>query len=292
MATYSISQVESITGISSHKLRTWERRYDFIRPKRKGSKTRYYTDEELRRLINIGLLARQGYKISKIDKLTYDEINNEVITLLCDSDSEIEDEISSLLLSTINLDENLFNHVYQRQLIRNGFIKTVTDLFYPFMTRIGILWIANKLIPAQEHFISNLIRQKIISAVDTLPSPPDNAKKIVLFLFEEESHELSLLFASFIAKNLGWKVYYLGQNVPIDEVITTCKQQDTDLMMTMITTPRVYGVERLAKNLLTNTGIPLVISGIHDNISDLLKLDNILYAAKPNDLKSILESKT
>lgn len=292
MSTYSVAQVESITGISSHKLRIWERRYDFLLPKRTPSNIRYYTDYDLRMLINIGVLTRHGYRISTVGKLTNAEISDKVVALLNDTAGEDEDEIASLIISTINLDEELFNQVYQRQLIRNGFIKTVTNLFYPFLIRVGVLWSASKIIPAQEHFISNLIRQKIISAIDALPSAPSGAKKLVMFLFQGESHELSLLLASFMAKSVGWRVYYLGQNVPVDNVISTCEQSDIDLMVTMVTTPRVKDIDGLAKKLIESTGIPLVLSGIQNNINELLKLKGILYVKNPDEMMSLLKSKS
>lgn len=289
MTTYSVTQVEAITGISSHKLRIWERRYTFIKPNRTDTNIRYYTDEDLKLLINIGVLSRNGIKISQIDKMSNKEISDKVLEIADNAAPEMEDEISSLVMSTINLDEDLFNRVFQRQLIQNGLYATINELIYPFLSKIGIFWGTSKIIPTQEHFISNLIRQKIITAIDTLAAPPIGAPGIMLFLFEGEMHELSLLLSSFIAKNNGWKVYYLGQNVPLDNVLVTTKMINLKMIMSMITTPRIEDLTDEIRKLSSELEVPLVLSGNSNNIPELQEIENIIIVDNPKEFVSILD---
>ena len=164
MNTFSMSQVEVLTGIKSHTLRMWERRYSFLKPQRTQTNIRYYSDAELRRLINISILINNGYKISKIDKLSEHELHTIVIELNSHSSSKFDDDINRLSLCMIEMNEDSFSAIFQRHVNRHGLLSTVMNLIYPFLGHAGILWIANKTIPAQEHFMSNLIRQKQFSA--------------------------------------------------------------------------------------------------------------------------------
>lgn len=290
MISYSVAQVEAITGISSHKLRIWERRYSFIKPSRTSTNIRYYTDEDLKMLINVGILTRNGFRISVIDKMSVDEISEKVLDIIDNTDSEIDDEISSLIISTINLDEDLFEKVFRRQLMKKGFLEAVSELIYPFLQKVGILWGVSKIIPSQEHFISNLIRQKIITAIDTLATPQVGAPGLLLFLFQGEMHEIGLLLASFIAKNNGWKVYYLGQNVPTDNVLKTAEVIDIKLMMSIITTPRVEDIASEIKKICSESKVPLILSGRFDNFPEIKSIENLKIVQTPNELNDLLDS--
>ncbi|PLX14948.1 MAG: MerR family transcriptional regulator [Marinilabiliales bacterium] len=288
MASYSVTQVEAITGISSHKLRIWERRYNFINPSRTSTNIRFYTDEDLKMLINIGILTRKGIKVSIIDKMSREEISNKVLELEESAESNVKDDISSLIVSAINLDEEIFNRVFQRHLILKGFLATINELIYPFLSHLGVLWGTSRIIPAQEHFISNLVRQKIISAIDTLSTPNIDSPGIILFLFENEMHELSLLLSSFIAKNNGWRVYYLGQNVPLDNVIATAKPANIKLVMSMITTPRADDLSSQIKKLSSEIEKPVILSGIFDNMPEIANIENVMLVKNPKDFESVL----
>lgn len=291
MSTYSVAQVEAISGIRSHTLRIWERRYKFLNPMRTETNIRYYTDKELRKLITIGILTRNGHKISKIDKMTDEDINNNVTNILNSSTINNEDEINSLTLCTLNMDEDAFNTIFQRQIIRKGLYFAITEIIYPFLNYIGVLWGTNKIIPAQEHFISNLIRNKIISATETLPLPAESAPAILLFLLEEEDHEIALLMASFLAKNIGWRVYYLGQNVPNENINTVTKIRNIDLLMTMLIAPRVENINSVIIKLTDETSIPIIISGSTENIAKIEDNTNIIKVQNPEEFIKILEER-
>jgi len=284
-----MTQIEALTGISAHKLRMWERRYDFLIPLRTETNIRYYTGEHLKKLLNIGILTRNGFRISKIGKMSDDEIHVHVLEILSKITNGIKDEINALILSMMDFNEIEFNTIFQRNVIRKGFMATITDLIYPFLNHIGILWGANKLIPAQEHFISNLIRQKIISAIEVLPLPSKDAPGIVLFLLEGEDHEIGLLIASFIAKKLGWKVYYLGQKVPSKNITNVLELTKPHLMMTFLINPRREVVKDLMEVLDSQKNVKALISGNMDLLKTIKTTRNIHLLENPNEYIQFLQ---
>lgn len=263
--SYSIAQAERLTGIKAHTLRIWERRYDFLSPERTETNIRYFTDDQLRKLINVSILVNNNFRISKIAEMSDERIHEIVNEILSTEDPEKEEIIKSLVLSMIDLDEDVFNNIFNRLILRNGLLHTVTQIIYPFLAQVGVLWGTNKVLPAQEHFTSNLIRQKIISATESLPSAPANAPSIVFFLLEDESHEIGLLLGSFVAKDMGWKTYYLGQNVPSDNMEAVIQRIKPDLLTTMFILPRNKKSDSILCDLLENYKIPLLYSGPKGN---------------------------
>ena len=289
MESYTMSQVETLTGISAHKLRMWERRYNFLTPERSSSNIRFYSDAQLRKLLNVGILTRNGFRISKIDKMTDEDIHLNVMQILSKTSDENEDEINALILCMMDFNEAEFSSIFQRNIIRKGFMETITQIIYPFLNHIGILWGTSKVIPAQEHFISNLIRQKIISAIETLPLPSEDAPRIVLFLLDGEDHDISLLLASFIAKNLGWKVYYLGQKVPVTNIQKVIELTKPQLMMTIFITPRINTVTNLLEILSINENVKTLISGSSNILNSLPKNESTKLLYSPDEYISFLE---
>ncbi len=278
--TYSMAQIETLTGINAHSLRIWERRYDFLLPARTATNIRYYSDEQLRRLMNIAVLIRNGYRVSKIGQMQDEEIQALINEITLGPDILNDDQINRLVYSMLELDENTFNQIYQRQITRKGLLATMTDLIYPFLKQVGVLWLNSKAIPAQEHFITNLVRQKIISAIDSLPNPLADAPTILLFLLEGEFHEIGLLMANFIAKDLGWKVYYLGANVPLENVITTQKWLNAQVMMTMFVVSRAEKIDELLKPIYSVVDVPMIVS---TNIPASDVSNRLIYISTPEE---------
>jgi DNA-binding transcriptional MerR regulator len=289
MTTYPLAQVEKLTGIKAHTLRIWERRYHFLTPDRTETNIRYYSDAQLRKLLNISILTRNGYRISKVDRMQDQEIFKLVANLLNSTDKKIEDDIQGLTLSMIEMNEEKFNAIFRASIIRKGLTNTIIELIYPFLQHIGILWITEKTHPAQEHFITNLIRQKIISAVETLAPPIENSKSIVLFLPENENHELALLLTSYIARDLGWKVYYLGQNVPREDIHKVTEIVSPNAIMTILTTPRRDTKELLKQLRMENLDIPLLISGNVQSFREWEMDDLLVQIKSPKDFIDYIE---
>ena len=218
MSNYSIKDLEQLSGIKAHTLRIWEQRYNIIAPKRTDTNIRTYDDRDLKLVLNIALLKDHGYKISEISKLSLEEMNKEVIKI-SDRQLNYPDQIHALTISMIDLDEDRFEKIISTNILQFGFENTIINIVYPFLNRLGTLWVTGSVGPAQEHFISNLIRQKIIVAIDGQVSKQrPNGKTYMLFLPEGELHEISLLFASYIIRARYNRVIYLGQSLPFSEL--------------------------------------------------------------------------
>lgn len=289
MTRYTMSQVETLTGIKSHTIRKWEQRYCFLKPMRTETNIRYYSDEMLRKLLNISILLRNGYRISAIDEMTDEDVNQRVNEVVLSSRSEHSDVIDALIAATIQMNEGDFEHIFRNQILRNGLLKTLVEIVYPFLNQVGIFWGTSKLIPAQEHFITNLIRHKLISAIEMLPQPDEHAKHILMFLPEGEYHEVGLLLSYYIAKDLGFRTYYLGQNVPEENIVESAQISQADLLLTFIITPRSGEELDVLKKIAKESRLPLLFSGNPENLSDKDLPKGLIHLNRPDDLINYLE---
>lgn len=232
MIRYSINDLEKITGIKAHTIRIWEKRYNVVNPERTQTNIRYYNDEDLKKLLNISTLNKHGFKISEIIKMGEELICDKIIEITSASHDH-ETHINNLIVAMIELDEEKFEKVLSASIIKLGFEKTVTQVLYAFLEKVGILWQVGTINPAQEHFTSNLIRQKLIIAIDSQDiSQHTNPKTFLLYLPENELHELGLLFYAYIIKKSGNKVIYLGQSVPLDDLLEVFKIRKADYLLT------------------------------------------------------------
>ncbi len=232
MAHYSIKDLEKLTGIKAHTLRIWEKRYSLLEPKRTTTNIRYYDDEDLKRILNVALLNRNGIKISRIAEFNEGEISDR-ISDLAKHHPETENQVDNLVMSMIELDEKRFGKVLSASTHQRGFEDTVLHLIYPFFEKIGLLWQTGVVNPAQEHFVSNLIRQKLIAAIDKLvENDRPDSHRFIMFLPEGELHEITLLFYYYLAKKRGLKVLYLGQSVPFKDLATVAQIKPCDYILT------------------------------------------------------------
>lgn len=235
MSQYSIKDLEQLSGIKAHTLRIWEQRYNILAPQRTDTNIRFYGDQELKLILNISILKDHGYKISEIAKFGDDELKREV-SLLSETEPKFPDQINALTISMVDLNEDSFEEIINSTIDIFGLEKTMVNVIYPFFSKIGVLWLTGSIGPSQEHFISNLIRQKIIVAIDKLPkTDTTNAEKIVLFNPEGEYHEIGILFANYIFRSQGKKVIYLGQSLPFDDVKFVVEKHSPDAIFTAIT---------------------------------------------------------
>ena len=249
MGKYSIKELEKLSGIKAHTIRIWEKRHRLIEPSRTQTNIRFYSDDDLKKIINVSVLNSNGIKISKIIKLTPDQIHQQVVEMSNQKNS-IDIYIEQLIVAMIDMEEEKFEEILSSLISKFGFEKTYIEIIYPFLEKIGVLWLSDNITPAQEHFISHLIRQKLIVAIDSLPIPPKTAKRAVLYLPENELHELGLLFYHYIAKNLGIRTYYLGQTVPHASVVSVCKEHKPDFLVTcLISGPKPNDVPKYIDRL-------------------------------------------
>ncbi len=227
MNAFTIKDLENLSGIKAHTIRIWEQRYHFLKPQRTTTNIRYYSNEELKIVLNIALLNKYGFKISHIDKMQPAEIKDRVLSL-GDAKAIQERVVNELVQEMIDLEMDTFEKIINNYISAKGIERTVVQIIFPFLEKIGILWQTGHIHPAQEHLVTNVIRQKLIVAIETSIPRIRIDKTFLLFLPEGEHHELGLLFMYYMLKNRGIKIIYLGANVPVKDAehIITLKKPD------------------------------------------------------------------
>ena len=217
--SFSIKDLENLTGIKAHTIRIWEKRYNLLEPKRTDTNIRYYDLENFQKLLNISFLNNNGYKISKISKIDESEIL-ELVKSIAIKDESNNHAINSFKLAMLNFDQKLFFDTYDSLLKEESFNYIFFEVFMPMLANIGVLWQTDTITPAHEHFISSLIRQKIIANTEKaqLKSANDSKKTFVLYLPDNEIHELGLLYINYEIINNGYHSIFLGPSVPIESL--------------------------------------------------------------------------
>lgn len=229
MRTYSIKELENFSGVKAHTIRIWEQRYRLFTPSRTNTGIRFYENEDLKKILATAILLKSGYKISKIAKLSKDEIHNELSKMEgknnLDESTKFETYINNLLAAGVQFLEDDFNSVYRNAKEKFSTFQIYTEIVYPLLVKIGTMWGKDDLNPLQEHFISNILRQKLLVEIDNMPKIGNPKKEVILFLPEKETHEIGLLLSNFILREAGIKTYYLGQQVPIANLITMINEK-------------------------------------------------------------------
>ncbi|MES2835949.1 MAG: MerR family transcriptional regulator [Bacteroidota bacterium] len=239
MLSYTIKDLERLSGVKAHTLRIWEQRYNILNPNRTDTNIRLYSNNDLKRLLNVSILNNNGYKISKIANLSEVEINDAVLTIT-KSSTESNTQVDTLIIAMTELDEDRFDKAIATNILKVGLEKTIVEVVYPFLDKVGIMWQTGTINPAQEHFISNLIRQKLIVAIDgQLNTNNPKAKRFLLYLPEKELHEISLLFYAYIIKASLNKLIYLGQSVPYEDLSKVVEIYQPHYIATIVTVPLV-----------------------------------------------------
>lgn len=272
MKRFSISDIECLTGIKAHTIRIWEQRYAIVEPKRTETNIRFYDNNDLKKFLNVSTLIHHGFKISEIAKMTEDVMEKKVTEIAQDDDPC--DKVNAMISAMLKLEEANFDSILAEHIAESGVEKTMVNLIFPFMRKVGILWQAGSINPAHEHFTTHIIKQKLITQTANL-EPIDNyhAKKFLLFLPEGESHETGLLFANYLIKSRGHQVLYLGQNLPLADLSQVASYYKPDVAMTVLTSELTFGSTTVLLNKLEQSlnGTPLIVSGplvMRDSIKD------------------------
>jgi DNA-binding transcriptional MerR regulator len=232
MERYSIKDLERLSAINANTIRVWERRYNIIKPGRTDTNRRRYSDAELRKIINISILNRNGLKISAIATLSDREIEDKVRFLSRETGRQ-NTQVEALIVLMMEKDEKGINDLLIRSIMNIGLEETFSQIVFPFFNRIGVMWQTGATDIGSEHFISNIIRQRIILSLDSLPAiTKDNSKKAILFLPENELHEIVLLFYNYIIRKIGHQTIYLGQSTPVKSVAGINNLWNADLIVT------------------------------------------------------------
>ena len=216
MTKFTIKDLENLSGIKAHTIRIWEQRYSFLKPARTGTNIRYYSNDDLKTILNISLLNKYGYKISHINIMSASDVQARVAELNI-ADAQQEKVVNELIQLMVDLDTTGFERVLEKQISAKGIEKTIIRIIFPFFERIGILWQTGHINPAQEHLTSNIIRQKLIVGIDQAKPLLKVKRSFLLFLPEREHHELGLLLVYYLLKRRGAEVSYIGANVPLKD---------------------------------------------------------------------------
>jgi len=219
MGNYSIDQFSSITGITKFVLRTWENRYSYLKANRSETNIRIYNDEMIVRALNTNYLLANGFKISKISKISEIELIK-IISEIKINKIEIDEDyyVNQLIISALDFDSFSFNKIYDEGVLEFGLIDFYKSVVLSTLNRIGILWLTNKVSPSQEHFLSEKIKQKLIVSTELFVRREKFRETWLLFLPENEFHEIGLLFARFLLVSNNFDVIYLGSNLPYDSL--------------------------------------------------------------------------
>lgn len=217
--TFTIKDLENLSGIKAHTIRIWEKRYNVLEPMRTDTNIRFYDLRALQKLLNITLLHDYGYKISKISKYPSEKIP-ELVQEIISNKSAKSHAISSFKMAMMNFDQKLFLDTYEALLSEKSFREVFFEVFIPLMEEIGLLWQAETVSPSHEHFISYLIKLKLLVITEKIQSqsPTREDKLFVLYLPMDEVHELGLMYLNYEILSSGYKSIYLGQSVPIDSL--------------------------------------------------------------------------
>lgn len=290
MKKYSISDIEGLIGIKAHTIRAWETRYNLVPPKRTPTNIRYYDEADLKMLLNIVALNENGYKISRIAKLSRQQISDLVHQLNSDWGNETV-QLLNLSNATLKYDENEFSRILTGCIDEMGLIRTMDVVLFPFMKRVGMLWQTGTIEPSQEHFASNLIRDKIIVEIDKLKRPEKKKKlRFILFLPEAEMHETGLLFARYLLKRCGHETIYLGSEIPytdIKKVISAYKPDYAFIVLTSLNLGK--DINKIIGKVMDHLDVPLLVAGSLISEFDILVKDRLTPLKNVCDMVEFLE---
>ena len=254
MVIYSIKDIEHLAGVKAHTIRIWEKRYSIVEPKRTETNIRFYSEDDLQHILNIALLNNNGIKISQIAKMPREDIQKRVAQI-SDYDDVLEDSIDCLTMSMMELNEYKFNKIIEANIQQLGFQRAMMEVIFPLLDKLGGLWMSGCIKPTHEMFVSQIIKRKIIKAIDGLAANTDkNVPKFLIFLSEQENSDLSLLYLHYMLKNEGFRVIDLGSNVEKTMILESCNLVNPDYMVLLINEsfadqPLVPFLNTLCKNI-------------------------------------------
>jgi len=262
MNAFTIKDLENLSGIKAQTLRIWEQRYSFLKPQRTDTNIRYYSNEELKTVLNIALLNKYGFKISHIDRMQPQEIREKILSL-GDAKAVQERIVNELVQEMVDLNIEKLEKILTNYIAAKGIERTVIQIIFPFLEKIGLLWLTGHINPAQEHLVTNVIRQKLIVAIESSSTHLKVVKTVLLFLPEGEHHELGLLFMYYMLKSRGVKTIYLGANVPVKDVAYVVNQKKLDIVFSHLTaTSSHFNFEKFLNGIHAKVnGARVVISG-------------------------------
>lgn len=291
---YQINDIEQLTGIKAHTIRIWEKRYNLIAPFRTSTNIRYYDDDQVRRLLNISTLINAGQKISRIASLSDEELSTQVRALQLSESPTLAQAsyITSLSSAMITFNEEEFEALLTDVINRYGTHDAMISIIYPFLVKVGVMWSTSEAIPAQEHFASCLIRNRLISETAALPPARRRDKKFLLFLPPDEWHELGLLLTHFLVKSAGYHCIYLGASVPFGNVVETFKAtQPTHLVSFYFAPKKKINLPQEFAKLSQNIGnASLTVCGKPELLEEIPSGRTLQHRSSVSDMVAFLNT--
>ena len=253
---FSIKDLEYLSGIKAHTIRMWEKRYGVLKPNRTDTNIRTYSVNGLQKILNIAFLNENGYKISRISNMSDDDVGK-LVRRITTSKSNVNRAVQSMKVAMMNFDQPLFLKTYDGLLTNKTFRDIYNDVFIPLLEQIGYLWQSGTITPAHEQFITNLIKQKLFMNIEDLQKvqPINEDKVFVLFLPEEEIHDIGLFYTNYELLSHGYKVIFLGQSLPMEDLSYLSKLFETTVFISYLTTkPENLDeyVEKFTKHICTD----------------------------------------
>ncbi len=261
MNRFSIKDIENLTGIKAHTIRIWEQRYGILKPKRTPTNIRYYDAADLKSALRISLLNNFGYKISRIHQMTDGDMDG-LIQKISDAEFKLQILTNELLEAALAMDMERFEGIFNNHIRKVGIEAAMEGLAFQFLEKIGFMWMANFLVPAQEHLASNVLYRKLAVAIDGLPQP-QRGPKVLLFLPEGEVHEMALMYVQYMLRKAGKMPIYLGPNAPLKDAVATCTALQPDYVYVHLTAvAKDFDATRYLKKLTDAIkDIPILVSG-------------------------------
>ena len=293
---YSIKYLETISGIKAHTIRIWEKRYKLLKPKRTDTNIRFYDDQDLKKILNVATLLDAGYKISEVSCLNDKAINEELKKCLNKEETGINLEsvlVNELIVSSLNFDKYQFEKTFNTGILKLGMQNTIEKVLFPTLNKIGVLWQSEEINPAQEHFFSSMVKQKMFSAIDAIQEPEKSSTRCILFLPEEEDHEIGLLYFNYLLLKGGAKTIYLGTRMPLINIIDSEKIiQPTHIIFFIIKLLPIEEIEKYIKEIAKSLPNQTIILCGNPEYNAKIKLPlNVRYLASPDEAKKYFKLK-
>jgi DNA-binding transcriptional MerR regulator len=287
--------MQRFSGISVHTIRAWEKRYHGLKPDRSEGNTRYYSGNQLRRLLNIASLMNYDYKVSELCSMSDSKLHEQLRKVL--ENETIKNEMSDLLISqvvsaAILFDEILFEKIFSKAIVAYGMEGAYLNVIYPALKRIGLMWATDSVAPAQEHFLSNLLRQKLYASIDILPLNNNSKKHWALFLPENEFHELGLLMANYLIRSAGHRCTYLGSNLPIESLSGAVKSiKPENLLLFLVSKNDEDADKDLIKQIVkTFPSQKIYVAAEPERLQKLKEHKNLIQISSRQQLKKELKT--
>lgn len=291
---YSISELEQLSGIQSHTIRIWEQRYNALKPMRTEGNTRLYDDEQLKKLLDIVSLNQSGLKISKICSLTSTDLEhllNKELNL-SPQRSKFEYYVTQLLQFGLAYNEYDFDKLLTSCIEKFGILDSYRNILYPILVRLGLMWRQDHICPAQEHFLTNIIRRKIFTAIDSVPLQKAYEETWLLFLPEDEDHDIGLLFAHYLLKAVKKRVIFLGSKVPLSSIERVLDENKVDkLLLFMVRLRPKTAAQKYINDLQKITSaIKISLAGNAKVIDKLVLNENITRFSSLEEFENLIKN--